>query len=57
MKAWQGGERAWRRDVEDEAAVQRLAAEFARSVEPPAVIYLRGDLGAGKTTFARNRRI
>ncbi|HET6592059.1 MAG TPA: tRNA (adenosine(37)-N6)-threonylcarbamoyltransferase complex ATPase subunit type 1 TsaE [Xanthomonadales bacterium] len=53
MKAWQGGERAWRRDVEDEAAVQRLAAEFARSVEPPAVIYLRGDLGAGKTTFAR----
>lgn len=53
MKAWPGAERAWRRDVADEAAVQRLAAEFARAVEPPAVIYLRGDLGAGKTTFAR----
>jgi tRNA threonylcarbamoyladenosine biosynthesis protein TsaE len=39
--------------VADEAAVERLAAAFARAVRPPAVIFLRGDLGAGKTTFAR----
>lgn len=53
VKPWPHGERAWRHDVADEAAVQRLAAEFARSVRPPVVLYLRGDLGAGKTTFAR----
>lgn len=45
--------RCWRREVADEAAVQRLAARFARTLQPPAVIFLRGDLGAGKTTFAR----
>jgi len=39
--------------VADEAAVQELAARFARTLQPPAVIFLRGDLGAGKTTFAR----
>ena len=53
MKVWQGGKRAWEREVADEAAVQRLAALFAGAVQPPAVIFLRGDLGAGKTTFAR----
>jgi len=47
------GKRAWRHPVHDEAAVRDLAAVFARAVRPPAVIYLRGDLGAGKTTFAR----
>jgi tRNA threonylcarbamoyladenosine biosynthesis protein TsaE len=44
---------AWERIVENEAAVAELAAEFARRVNPPMVIYLQGDLGAGKTTFAR----
>jgi len=44
---------AWLREVADEAAVRDLAAAFAAAVRPPAVIYLRGDLGAGKTTFAR----
>jgi tRNA threonylcarbamoyladenosine biosynthesis protein TsaE len=44
---------AWIRIVEDEEAVAVLAARFASSVETPVVIYLRGDLGAGKTTFAR----
>ena len=46
-------EPVWRRHVPDEAAVARLAAVFAEAVLPPAVIYLQGDLGAGKTTFAR----
>jgi tRNA threonylcarbamoyladenosine biosynthesis protein TsaE len=53
VKSWQDGERAWERQVADEAAVNRLAAVFAGVVQPPAVIFLRGDLGAGKTTFAR----
>lgn len=47
------GEPAWRHQVDDEASVRDLAAIFAGAVQPPAVIYLRGDLGAGKTTFAR----
>lgn len=53
LEACPDGREAWRRDVADEAAVQRLAREFSRHLRPPAVIYLRGDLGAGKTTFAR----
>lgn len=44
---------AWVRELADEAAVGKLAALFACSVQTPLVIYLRGDLGAGKTTFAR----
>ena len=44
---------AWTRPVRDEEAVASLAAEFSAAVELPAVIYLQGDLGAGKTTFAR----
>lgn len=53
MKEWPHGERVWRRQVADEAATRDLAAVFACAVRPPAVIYLRGELGAGKTTFAR----
>jgi tRNA threonylcarbamoyladenosine biosynthesis protein TsaE len=44
---------AWEQAVPDEAAVQKLAARFARHLQTPLVIYLQGDLGAGKTTFAR----
>lgn len=44
---------AWARDVVDEQAVADLASEFAANVSVPLVIYLQGDLGAGKTTFAR----
>jgi len=43
----------WLHTVGSEQAVGDLAAKFAESVCLPAVIYLRGDLGAGKTTFAR----
>ena len=46
-------EPAWQRAVRDEQAVAELAAALARAVRPPAVVWLRGDLGAGKTTFAR----
>ena len=37
----------------DEGAVAELASRFSECLETPAVIYLQGDLGAGKTTFAR----
>jgi tRNA threonylcarbamoyladenosine biosynthesis protein TsaE len=43
----------WIREVPDEAAAARLAAIFAKWADPPLVIFLQGDLGAGKTTFAR----
>ena len=43
----------WTRPVPDEASVVELAAEFARSIKTLVVIYLEGELGAGKTTFAR----
>lgn len=44
-------EQVW--PVADEQAVGSMAREFANAVQTPCVIYLRGDLGAGKTTFAR----
>ncbi|MEN8206738.1 MAG: tRNA (adenosine(37)-N6)-threonylcarbamoyltransferase complex ATPase subunit type 1 TsaE [Pseudomonadota bacterium] len=36
----------------DAAAMEQLGARLADSITP-AVVYLRGDLGAGKTTLAR----
>lgn len=44
---------AWQRFVPDENASAELATEFARVLAPPCVIYLHGDLGAGKTLFTR----
>lgn len=39
--------------LEDEAATQALARSLARSAPARAVVYLEGDLGAGKSTLAR----
>jgi len=38
--------------VGEEATIE-FAAKVAPLCEPPLIIYLQGDLGAGKTTFAR----
>jgi tRNA threonylcarbamoyladenosine biosynthesis protein TsaE len=45
--------RAWVCPVPDEEATAALAKRFAVNLEPPCVVYLRGDLGAGKTLFTR----
>ncbi len=36
-----------------ESATLEFSAKFASLCKPPLVIYLQGDLGSGKTTFAR----
>src|SRR5260370_18927731 len=40
-------------DLPDEAATASLAARLAALARPGDVIALKGELGAGKTTFAR----
>ena len=37
----------------NETAMTELAAQMAQHITAPLVIFLHGDLGAGKTTFAR----
>jgi tRNA threonylcarbamoyl adenosine modification protein YjeE len=43
----------WRIDVADEAGTLALAKEFATLLKSGDTLTLAGDLGAGKTTFAR----
>ena len=40
-------------ECSDESATLACAAKFAKVLHSGLVIYLQGDLGAGKTTFAR----
>lgn len=44
---------SWRVELADEAATARLAARLASQARAGDVIALHGDLGAGKTSFAR----
>ena len=39
--------------VLDETAMAELAGELAERLRAPMVVFLEGDLGAGKTTFTR----
>lgn len=39
--------------LDDEAATLQLGGDLANAIEPGLILYLHGDLGAGKTTLVR----
>lgn len=41
------------RHLPDPSATLKLGADLARAIRPGLIVYLRGDLGAGKTTLVR----
>lgn len=43
----------WEEKLVNEAATQEAAGRLARQLVPGLLIFLHGELGAGKTTFAR----
>ncbi|MBR9727682.1 tRNA (adenosine(37)-N6)-threonylcarbamoyltransferase complex ATPase subunit type 1 TsaE [Shewanella intestini] len=44
---------AFNATLKDENATVALGQQFAQAIKPPLVVYLNGDLGAGKTTLSR----
>lgn len=40
-------------EIQNEAQMVEFAARLADIIEPPAIIFLYGELGSGKTTFVR----
>ncbi len=53
MRSDAGGGRSWELGLASEAETRRLADDIAGIVRPGDVLALSGDLGAGKSTFAR----
>ena len=53
MAEREAAQAAWEVEVPDEQASARLAGKLAAAMRPPCVVYLQGDLGAGKTLFTR----
>ncbi|SKB07267.1 tRNA threonylcarbamoyladenosine biosynthesis protein TsaE [Sporosarcina newyorkensis] len=43
----------WRKEIKSVEEMEKLAAEIGSYLKPPDVLTLEGDLGAGKTTFAK----
>jgi tRNA threonylcarbamoyladenosine biosynthesis protein TsaE len=44
---------SWQAYLADAAASDQLGAQLARTMPAPAVVFLRGELGAGKSSLAR----